>query len=313
MLFGKNKNETPPVAAAPISSGLAIFDATDADFEQNVLVASMERPIIVDFWAPWCGPCKQLTPILEKAVLATNGAIALAKVDVDANQGIATALRIQSIPAVYAFFQGRPIDGFQGAVPESHIKAFIDKLLLLANQAAPDAIDIPETLKAAAALITEKKFTDAQQLYALVLHQDKNNAPAYVGLVRALIAGGDIEQAKHLVDNAPPEITKASIFNEARTALELAQVKPQGSSEALAQKLAANPVDHQTRYELAIAEFAEGKKEEGMDNLLHLIRRKRDWNENAARLQLLKFFEALGPADPLTLQGRRKLSSILFS
>ena len=128
-----------------------------------------------------------------------------------------------------------------------------------------------------------------------------------------MIAGGDIEQAKHLVDNAPPEITKASIFNEARTALELAQVKPQGSSEALAQKLAANPDDHQTRYELAIAEFAEGKKEEGMDNLLHLIRRKRDWNENAARLQLLKFFEALGPADPLTLQGRRKLSSILFS
>ncbi len=310
MLFGKPKEETP-TAAAP--AGDVIFDVTEAEFEQRVLTASMERPVIVDFWAPWCGPCKQLGPLLEKAVTAANGAVVMAKVNTDENQGIAQALQVQSIPTVYAFFQGRPIDGFQGALPESKIKEFVDKVVKISLQAAPDAIDIPAALKQAAQAIVDKDFHTAQGLYSHILHQDKNNAHAYVGLVRTLIAAGVIDEAKQLVDHAPPEISKQSIFSEARTILEIAESKPSGSTDALLAKVTKDPKDHQARFDLAVAQFAGGQKEEGMDSLLDIIRVKRDWNEDAARLQLIKFFEALGPADPLTLQGRRKLSSILFS
>jgi putative thioredoxin len=308
MLFNKPKNEEKTASAEDV-----VFDVTEAEFEQRVLLASMEKPVIVDFWAPWCGPCKQLGPLLEKTVQAANGAVLMAKVNTDENQGIAQALRIQSIPTVYAFFQGRPIDGFQGALPESQIKEFVDKVVKISLQAAPDAIDIPAALKQAAQAIVDKDFQTAQGLYSHILHQDKNNAHAYVGLVRTLIAAGVVDEAKQLVDNAPPEISKQSIFTEARTILEIAETKPAGSTDALLTKLAKDPKDHQARYDLALAQFANDKKEEGMDSLLEIIRSKRDWNEDAARVQLLKFFEALGPADPLTIQGRRKLSSILFS
>lgn len=314
MLFGQNKDKDKTPAAAPSGApGAFVFDVSEADFEQRVMMASMERPVIVDFWAPWCGPCKQLGPILEKAVNDANGSVLMAKINVDENQQIAAALRIQSIPAVFAFFQGRPIDAFQGAQPESNIKKFVDKMVTIAKQSAPDAIDIPEALKAAAAAIVEKDFNTAQGIYTHILHQDEKNAPAYVGIVRTLIATGNLDQAKGLVDEAPSEIAKQNVFAEAKTALELALQKPAGDTSALEQKLAQNPADHQARFDLALAQFAASQQEAAIDSLLEIVRKSRTWNEDGARKQIIKFFEALGPADPITIQGRKKLSSVLFS
>ncbi len=318
MLFGRPKNKenglTPE--AAPVSGavpGAVIFETTEADFEQRVLMASMQVPVIVDFWAPWCGPCKQLMPVLEKAVMAAGGDVIMAKVNIDQSPGLAQALQVQSVPTVYAFFQGRPVDGFQGAVPESQIKAFIDKLVKISKQAAPDALDISEALKQAAQFLADKDFASAHELYAHILMQDKNNAPAFVGLVRTLVAAGQVEQARALVDSAPPEISKHASFSEARTVLELAEAVPAHSSDGLIEKIAKDPKDYQARYDLALAEFAAGRREEAIDHLLEIFARKRDWNDDAARKQLVKFFDAMGPADPLTLQGRRRLSSLLFS
>lgn len=310
MLFGKTKTEN---AAAASDASEFIFDATDADFEQSVLMASMDRPVIADFWAPWCGPCKQLTPALEKTVADVKGAVLLAKINIDENQGIAAALRIQSIPTVFAFFQGRPVDAFQGAVSPAQIKAFVDKLVQISKSALPDALDIPAAMKSAAQALAEKNLPQAQALYAQILHQDEKNAQAYVGLARVLIAADELEQAKNLVDGAPPEISCAPVFSEALSALELAQTKPAGKLEDLLGRVAASPDDHQARYDLALAQFSEGEREEAIDSLIEIIRRSRTWNEEAARKQLLKFFDALGPADPLVVQGRRKLSSALFS
>ena len=308
-------NEDTPAdpSVAPVTMGEIIFDCAEAEFEEKVLKASMERPIIVDFWAPWCGPCKQLMPLLESAVQAAGGEVSLAKINLDENQQLGQMLRVQSVPAVFAFFQGRPVDAFQGVIPESQIKAFIAKLVTAARSAKPEAIDIPEGLKSAEAALASADLETAQSLYAQILEQDESNVRAFVGLVRTMIAGGQIEYAAAMVENAPEEITKQSIFTEAKTALELAQNTPSGESAALQAAVEGAPDNHQARYDLAIAQFAEGSREAALDNLLHIIEADREWNEEAARTQLLKFFEAMGHCDPLTMSARRKLSSILFS
>lgn len=294
-------------------SGAVIFDVSTPDFEERVIKASLEKPVLVDFWAPWCGPCKQLMPVLEKVVADAGGAVLMAKVNLDENQELAQALKIQSVPAVFGFFQGRPIDAFQGVVPESQIKAFIDKLLEVARQAQPDALDIPEALKAAAESIATGDLQTAQAIYSQILQQDQKNTPAYVGLVRVFIAAGQIEQAQQLLENAPEEISSDTAFNEAKTAVELAQNAKNFDQADLQTKVEANPKDHGARIELAQGLFAVGHKQQAVEHLLESINIDRNWGDDQARKTLLQFFEALGHADPLTIEARKKLSSILFS
>lgn len=315
MFFGSKPQPPSNQSAQPQAQaqGGIIFDVGSAEFEERVLKTSMEKPVIVDFWAPWCGPCKSLMPILEKIVNAAGGEVLLAKVNIDENQDLAGALRIQSVPTVYAFFGGRPVDAFQGAQPESNIKAFVDNLVKAARANKPDAIDIPEALKAAAEALAQGDLGTAQGLYATILQQDPNNADAYGGVVRIFIAAGELEQAKALIENVPPEIAKHTNFAAAKTALELAQKAPAGGFADLEKKAAQNPDDHQAQIDLAEAQFASGAKEQAIETLLGAIERDREWNEQAARKALLKFFEALGHGDPLTVAGRKKLSTLLFS
>jgi putative thioredoxin len=294
-------------------TGALVFDCTVAEFEQKVIMASLERPVIVDFWAPWCGPCKQLGPLLEKAVLDAKGAVLMAKVDIDKNQEIAAALRVQSIPTVYAFFGGRPVDGFQGALPESQIKAFVDKISKLAKAAAPNALDIPKTLTQAAEALALNNLPAAQQLYIHILQQDEKNTSAYVGLIRTYIAAKQINQAMGMIDSAPPEISTHASFSEAKTALELAMMAPQTPRDALLRAHTQSPNDPQIAYDLAVAQFADGDKAAAIELLLSLIKTHRTWNEGAARTFLIKIFEALGSADPLVIDARRRLSTLLFS
>jgi putative thioredoxin len=311
MLLGQNQ---PPQSPAAAAGGPAIFDATIADFEQKVLLASMETPILADFWAPWCGPCKQLTPILEQAVKATGGAVRLAKINIDENQELAQALRIQSVPTVYAFFGGRPIDAFMGAKPAGEIAAFIDKLVKAARQAQPGAMNVPEVLAQAAQALGAGDAMGAQDLYGAILSQDPDNASACAGLVRCMIAMGAAEEAKEFAASVPEAVAKHPDFTAAKTALELTgQTADDGAIKAFEARIAKDANDHAARIDLAVALFAANRKEEAVDMLIESIRRNRTWEEEKARKQLLKFFEALGFADSLAADGRRKLSSVLFS
>jgi putative thioredoxin len=315
MFFGKDKPAAPPApaqASGTLAQG-AIFDVTTEEFEEHVIKGSMNGLVLVDFWAPWCGPCKQLMPVLENLVSSYGGKVKLAKVNLDDNEQLAAALRVQSVPTVYAFLGGRPVDAFQGVLPESQLRAFIDKALEAARQMQPDALDIPSALKSAALALAEEDFQAAQSIYMQVLQEDEKNVQAFTGLVRVLIAAGEVEKAQHMVDNAPPEIANNPGFNEARTAINVALDIPSGEETELAAKLEANENDHQTRFDLALAQFAGGKKERAIENLLLIMEKDREWNEQAARHQLLKFFEALGHTDPLTVESRKRLSSILFS
>ncbi len=309
-MFGLGSKQHPASSAA----GSTIFDVGIADFEARVIKASMEKPVIVDFWAPWCGPCKQLMPALEKVITAAGGEVLLAKVNLDDNPQLAQALRVQSVPTVFAFLGGQPVDAFQGVIPESQISAFVDKVLQIAKANRPGAVDIPEALAAAAEAVANGEFQIAQSIYGQILQQDEKNLPAFVGLVRLFIAADMVEQATALVEDLPDDIKKDPKFAEALTALELAQNKPDTSIlGALKDKVAQNPKDMESLCALAEVQFGAGHKEEAIDTLLAAIEIDREWNEQEARQNLVRFFQALGHTDPLTVAGRKKLSAILFS
>jgi putative thioredoxin len=286
-----------------------IKDATEVSFMADVIEASREVPVIVDFWATWCGPCKTLGPMLESAVKAAGGKVKMVKVDVDQNQRIAGQLRIQSIPTVYAFWQGQPVDGFQGAVPASELKAFIDRAAALAGDGG-----LAEAIQAAEDMLTEGAAADAAETFAAILGEDAENAAAYGGLIRAHLALSDLDQAEGLITAAPAGIAKSKELDAARAQLELAKQAANAGPEAeLRAAVQADPNDHQARFELAAALLAAGSASEAVDELLELFRRDREWNEGAAKTQLFTIFEALKPQDPIVLAGRRRLSSMIFA
>lgn len=298
-------------AAAPDAD--LIKDTTEATFMADVVEASQTTPIIVDFWAPWCGPCKTLGPQLEEAVRAAKGAVKMVKVNVDEAQMIAGQLQIQSIPTVYAFFKGQPIDGFQGAVPPSEMKDFIDRVVKASGGESPtDTLN--DAVEAAEEMLEQGAAVDAAQTFAAILGEDPMHAGAYGGLVRAHVAAGDLDQAEAVLNGAPMEISKAPELEAAHATLELArQAEGAGPVGDLQAAVEANPGDLQARFDLAQALNANGDSEGAVDHLLDLFRRDRDWNDGAAKTQLFTIFDALGPKDPIALNGRRKLSSLIFA
>lgn len=293
---------------------VVIKDTTTANFKADVIDASMEAPVIVDFWAPWCGPCKQLTPILEKIVTEAGGKVQLVKLNIDEAQQIAAQMQIQSIPAVYAFFQGRPVDGFMGAVPESQVRQFVDQLAATADKAAgPSPID--EALEQAKAALESGDASAAGAIYGQVLQQDQANVKAMAGMGRCYLATGQAEAAQGILDSIPEDQNNDPDVTAFRTALELAaQVNTSsGETAALEEKVAANPQDYQARFDLALAYYGDGANEQAIDALLDILRANLGWNEGAAREQLVKIFEALGDAHPDTVEGRQKMASVLFA
>ena len=294
--------------ATPAADGL-IKDTTTQAFVKDVIEESKHQPVLVDFWAPWCGPCKQLTPVLEKAVRDAKGKVKLVKMDIDKHPEIPGQMGIQSIPAVIAFADGQPADGFLGALPEGQVVAFLERL-------TKDKIsgDEPDLLKEAEAALAAGKTADAANLFGQLLAKDGGNIAALAGLARCYVTTGALEQAKQTLAMVPEAKRNDPAVAAARAALELAeQAKSVGPVDELEKKVAANPLDHQARFDLAAALNANGKRTEAADHLLAIVKRDRKWNEDGARRQLVQFFESWGPTDPATLDGRKRLSSILFS
>jgi putative thioredoxin len=296
-----------PPAAAPVKDG------TTASFMADVIEGSRESLVVVDFWAPWCGPCKQLGPALERAVQATKGAVKLVKINIDENPELAREMHVQSIPAVYAFFQGRPVDGFMGAIPESQVKTFIERLATATGGGKAGEV-IAEAMAHADAALAEGDVPAAETIYKQIIAADAKHAGAHAGLVRARLAANDLAAARKFLERIPPELANAPEAAAARTAVELAEAAPKkGALSELQARLARDANDHQTRFDYAGALYAEGRQDEAVDQLIELVKRDRNWNDQTARKELLKYFEALGAAHPATLAGRRKLSSVLFA
>ncbi|HTV87724.1 MAG TPA: thioredoxin [Stellaceae bacterium] len=298
-------------AAAAAGAAVPVKDVSTADFMAEVVDASFDQPVIVDFWAPWCGPCKQLGPVLEKVVRAAGGAVRMVKLNIDDNPEIAQQMRIQSIPAVYAFKDGRPVDGFVGALPESQVKQFVQRL----GGAAAGPSPIEEALAMAQDAVQSGDHNTAGAIYGQILQREPDNAEAVAGIARVLIAKGQLDQARQTLGRVPTELAKNADIAAARSALELAEQgkKAMGSAGKLRARVAQNADDHEARFELANALFGTGEREAAIDELLILFKRDRNWDDQAARRQLVKFFEAMGPTDPLTLSARRRLSALMFS
>ncbi|WP_048645069.1 thioredoxin [Nitratireductor soli] len=296
--------------APPAPAGELIKDTTTAAFGKDVIEESRRQPVLVDFWAPWCGPCKQLTPVLEKAVREAGGTVKLVKMNIDEHPAIAGQLGVQSIPAVFAFKDGQPVDGFMGALPESQVKDFIKRL---GGTAGPGA-EIDDALAAAAEARTAGDAQMAAQIYSAVLQRAPDNIDAIAGLADLMFEAGQVEQAGELLAQVPPDKADAAPVAALRAKMALAeQVAGLGDSAALESRLAADPADHQARFDLALLQNARGDRAAAAESLLSIVRADREWQEDGARAQLLKFFEAWGPTDPATLAARRKLSSLLFS
>ncbi|MFG1402429.1 thioredoxin [Xanthobacter sediminis] len=311
MLF--NQPGASGAAAGTGNGGAApagdIIDVTTESFMKDVMEESKHRPVLVDFWAPWCGPCKSLGPLLEKVVKAAKGKVRLAKMNIDDHPIIPGKLGIQSIPTVYAFVNGQPVDGFMGALPEGQVKDFVDRLT-----GGDEGDNLAEVLASAEAALAENDLAGAAEIFAAVLGEDPANLAALSGLVRTQVQAGALEQAKATLATVPADKAGDPAISAARAAVELAeQAASLGDLATLEAKVDVDPTDHQSRFELALALNARGRREDALIHLLDIVKRDRAWNEDAARKQLLQLFEAWGPTDPLTLSGRKKLSAIMFA
>jgi putative thioredoxin len=295
--------------AGTAAADVSIKDTTTQTFVKDVIEESRRQPVLVDFWAPWCGPCKQLTPVLEKVVKAAKGKVKLVKMNIDEHPSVAGQLGIQSIPAVIAFLNGQPADGFMGALPEAQVVAFLERL-------TRDKIggEVKDLLAAADAALAKGDATGAAEIYAQVLAEDSTNAAALAGLVRCYVQTGALDQARQTLAMIPKEKENDAAVAAARAALELAdQAKTLGPVAELEQKVAANPLDYQARFDLALALNGKGRRQDALEQLITIVKRDRKWNDDGARKQLVQFFDAWGPTDDATIEGRKRLSSILFA
>ena len=325
IMINPASNKRAPTPAAKPAAGLvsgtgskqsapdAVIDGTDRSFMTDVIEASKDAVIVVDFWAPWCGPCKQLGPSLEKAVRATKGSVRLVKINIDENPAVAGQLRVQSIPAVYAFFGGRPVDTFAGALPDSQVREWVERLKQLAGPSAGGG-GLEAAVAEGKAALDAGDGEGAADIFQQILEVEPAHPSAYAGLIRAFLLLGRRRDASRLLVETPKEIMADADIVSARAAIDLlSEADAMAPVATLEARLLASPDDHQSRFDLAMGQFAAGRREVAVEHLLDIVRRDREWHEQRARRQLLKLFDAFGSSDPITVQGRKKLSAILFS